>query len=577
MNTIDEFKIILEYLKPYKKQVKKLAVLAVITSLFTAIIPYIYGRLVDAVSMSTFSVNFVLALLGIWLLMDIISAFCNKIIEQKGSVIRVDIANDLVCKISQHIIKLNLEFHSEKSIGSIFSKLERSASHIRMITGEIVFWVFPKFLTIFIGIIILFSIEPLLAIGVFLLFFGYIVITIYKVNFLIEAQKKLSKTHEIASGNLYDAFLNINTIKSCSAENFQNKKIKKDYRENLGFAYKNYFSLWASIMFLQNIFLSCGFFALFCFALILLKNNSITAGTLIMFLGYFNILSAPLNNLAWQWERFKTGITVIKRTRELLDIEPENYNEKGKIIKNIKPKIEFQDISFGYEKNKMILKDISFNVPAYKRIALVGGSGEGKTTLVDLISLYSAPSKGKILIDDIDIKELNLSFLRKIIAYVPQEIILFNDTVKNNIKYGKPNATNQEIIFAAKTANANEFIEGFPNKYDQLVGERGIKLSTGQKQRIAIARALIQDAKILILDEATSALDTKSEKLVQNALEKLIKHRTTFIIAHRLSTIKTADKILVLEKGKIAEQGTHKQLLARKGAYHKFYSIQFQK
>lgn len=576
MNTIDEFKIIWEYLKPHKKQVKKLAVLAMISSLFTAIVPYIYGKLVDATSIEAFSMNFILSLLGIWLLMNIISAFFIKIVDQKGAFMRVDISNGLVYEISKHIIKLNLEFHSEKSIGSIFSKLERSAFHTRTIINNI-FWALPQFLTIFMGIIILFLIEPLLAIGVFLLFSGYIAITIYKTNSLIEAQKKLNKSHELASGNLYDAFLNINTIKSCSAENFQNKKIKKDYCGNLGNAFKCYFKLWSFIMFLQNIFLSCGFFVLFCFALILLKNNLITTGTLIMFLGYFNILYAPLHNLAWQWEEFKTGITVIKRTRELLDIEPENYNEKGKIIKNIKPKIEFKDISFGYKKDKLILKDINLVAPAYKKIALVGGSGQGKTTLVDLISLYSIPNKGKILIDGVDIKELNLSFLRKNIAYVPQEIMLFNDTIKNNIKYGKPNATNEEIISASKTANAHEFIEQFSKKYDQLVGERGIKLSTGQKQRIAIARALIQDAKILILDEATSALDTKSEKLVQNALEKLFKHRTTFIIAHRLSTIKTADKILVLEKGGIAEQGTHKQLLCKKGAYHKFYSLQFEK
>jgi len=187
---------------------------------------------------------------------------------------------------------------------------------------------------------------------------------------------------------------------------------------------------------------------------------------------------------------------------------------------------------------------------------LVGGSGEGKTTLVDLISLYFIPTKGKILIDNIDIKKLNLSFLRKIIAYVPQNIILFNDTIKNNIRYGKPNADEQEIISAAKAANAHQFIKTFSKGYNQLVGERGIKLSAGQKQRLAIARAIIRNPKILILDEATSSLDVRSEKLVQDALEKLIKNRTTFIIAHRLSTIKQADKILVLEKGRIIEQGT---------------------
>jgi ABC-type multidrug transport system fused ATPase/permease subunit len=263
-------------------------------------------------------------------------------------------------------------------------------------------------------------------------------------------------------------------------------------------------------------------------------------------------------SLAWLWQEFRIGITTIKRVRELLKIQPENYNPKGKVLKNVQSKVEFKNISFSYKKDRQILKGINFTAQAGEKIAIVGGSGEGKTTLADLISLYFIPTKGKILIDGENTQELNLSFLRKIIAYVPQEIILFNDTVKNNIRYGKPNASKKEIVAATKAANADQFIETF------------------QKQRIAIARALIRDPKILILDEATSSLDVQSEKLVQEALEKLIKGRTTFIIAHRLSTVRNADKILVLEKGKIIEQGNHQELIEKKGAYYKFYSLQFE-
>ena len=280
-------------------------------------------------------------------------------------------------------------------------------------------------------------------------------------------------------------------------------------------------------------------------------------------------------NVASLWQEFRIGITAIKRVRDLLEIKTEDYNLDGKIIKGPKGEVEFKNVGFGYKKGRVVLDNVNLKAEAGQKIAIVGGSGEGKTTLVDLISLYFLPTTGKIFVDGIDARKLNLSFLRKLIAYVPQEVILFNDTVKNNIKYGKPNATDAEIIAAVKAANAEKFIESFPKKYDQIVGERGIKLSTGQKQRLAIARALIRDPKILILDEATASLDSASEKLVQDALEELIKDRTTFIVAHRLSTIKKADKILVLEKGKIIEQGTHAQLIKKKSAYHKFYSLQF--
>ena len=210
-------------------------------------------------------------------------------------------------------------------------------------------------------------------------------------------------------------------------------------------------------------------------------------------------------------------------------------------------------------------------------MALVGGSGEGKTTTMDLLSLYFKPDKGEILLDNINISDLDLKFLRSIIAYVPQEIILFNDTIKNNILYGKPKATDQEIIAAAKSANMADFINTLPDQYNTLVGERGVKLSTGQKQRLAIARAIIRNPKILVLDEATSSLDSKSEKLMQTALEKLEENKTTFIIAHRLSTVRKADKILVLEKGRIIEEGNHETLMKKKGAYARIYNLQFSK
>ena len=576
MEIIQEFKIIWGYLRKYKKKVYRLAIFAMAASSLTAIIPYIYGKLVDLVSIQTTDITFIFALLGIWLLMDIASNLLSRFVRLNGNFLSVDSANDLMCESSNHILSLPLKFHKENKIGEIFSKIERAAIYLRDIIGNVVFWILPEFLTVFIGIVILFFIEWKLAIGMIFLCLVFILVSLYKTIPIIQRQKKLNEISEMATGNLYDAFLNIQTIKSCASENFQKQRTEKDFYQKLGSVYKDFFRSWTSLAFWQNLFFSLGFVSIFGFALLLLRNGSITPGKLVMFLGYLNLLRHPLMNLAWLWQQFRIGITTIKRVRELLKIQPENYNPKGKVLKDVQGKVEFKNISFSYKKDRQILNGINFIAQAGEKIAIVGGSGEGKTTLADLISLYFIPTKGKILIDGENTQELNLSFLRKIIAYVPQEIILFNDTVKNNIRYGKPNASKKEIIAAVKAANADQFIETFPKKYEQIVGERGIKLSTGQKQRLAIARALIRDPKILILDEATSSLDVQSEKLVQEALEKLVKGRTTFIIAHRLSTVRNADKILVLEKGKIIEQGNHETLIKKKGAYYKFYSLQFE-
>jgi subfamily B ATP-binding cassette protein MsbA len=285
-------------------------------------------------------------------------------------------------------------------------------------------------------------------------------------------------------------------------------------------------------------------------------------------------LSASINTLGGNYKQLQEGIVTINRADKIFEEKTENYNDPEAIeIKDCQGKIKFKEVNFSYESEKF-LENINFEAEAGSMIAIVGKSGEGKSTLVDLISRYIIPTAGEIFLDGINIQKIKLENLRKQIAIVPQEIDLFNDTISDNIAYSKPGATFEEIESAAKLAHCHEFIEKFPQKYAQAVGEKGVKLSTGQKQRVAIARAILRNPKILILDEATSALDSESEKYVQEALQTVMKGRTTFVIAHRLSTIRKADLILVLENGKIVESGDHKELIEKGGVYQKLSELQ---
>ena len=575
MEILDDAKILWEYLRRYKKEVIKTAVLAIVFAIITAFIPYIYGRVVDAVS-SEPSISFLIfSLLGIWTLMSLCSALFRKAVSLRGGFISIDALCDLVCEETGHIINLPLSFHREKKSGEILSRINRASENLRQIIDNIVFLILPQFIIVFIGITILFFVNWRLSFGALVVFLFSIIITLYRGPGVFKAEKELNKKFDRARGVLNDSLLNIQAIKSCAAEYFQREKIRTSYKKEVRSAFRKVFILWDNTILFQGIIFSLGFVIIFGYAIYLLELGQISVGILVMFLGYLNLIQAPLRTVLWQWLSFQRGMTSIKRARELLILKEEKYQKKGKVLEKVKGKVGFRNVSFKYPGKASVLNNISFTAFPGQKIAIVGGSGEGKTTLVDLLSLYFIPTKGKIFIDDINIKRFNLQFLRKIIAYVPQEIILFNDTIENNILYGKPKATVKEIIEVAKAANIHHFIESLPRKYNTLVGERGIKLSTGQKQRLAIARALIREPKILVLDEATSSLDTESETLIQEALEGLIKNKTTFIVAHRLSTVRKADEILVLGKGKIVEKGTHKELMKKKGIYFKFYSLQF--
>lgn len=574
MKIFKDSKIIWQYLRKYKRKVYFVALIAIVGSFISAIIPYIYGRLVDIAVLGSAGFRIIGGILLLWLILGLISDWASRFTSNQGAYIGIDAQNDLLLDATGHLLDLPLSFHKHQKMGEIIRRAYRGADYLEEIISQAVFSIGPNFLTVVGALIIMSLVEWHLALLLLVVLVIYSLTSIWRIKPIIKVQKKMNKLYEQAYGDLYDSILNIQTVKSFTNEQTEKKKTAKNFRDKAGQQYKSFMDLWRNLDAWQQTIFSLGFVFVFGGAIFFLREEIITTGQLVMFIGYVSLTYRPFGELAHHYRMISIGLTAIQRALKLLKIKPEPYQEEKKELKNIQGEVEFSNVSFAYQNKQGVLKDICFKVKSGETVALVGESGVGKTTLIDLISRYYIPGQGKILIDNQDISEVNLESLRKNIAIVPQEVTLFNDTIKNNIRYGRSRATEKEIIEAAKAAHVDEFVQKFDKKYEQLVGERGIKLSTGQKQRVAIARAILRNPKILILDEATSSLDSATEKLVQEALGRLIKDRTTFIIAHRLSTIQKADLILVLEKGRIVEQGDHQELVSKGGVYQKLSQLQ---
>lgn len=573
MQSKNDIKTLWQYLKKYKKKIYFLVFLAVIASAISAVIPYIYGRLVDFAVDKSIKIDLILIMIGAWLVLTLISNWAGRFVDREGIDVGVKSSNDLLLDICDHILHLPISFHKDKKMGEVLQRATRASDFFERIVEETLFSLAPGLLRVIIALSILTYVEWRLSLALFIIIVVYLFAVLLKVKPIIEIQKKVNKAWEKSYGDIYNSTFNIQVVKSSLSEEIERKKNARNFN-GAAQVQRLLMKAWMNMDAWQQTITGFGFVAIFGLGIFLLRSNMVSAGELVMFVGYTSLVYQPIGQLTHNYRMLKRGMAIINRALNLFKIRPEEY-EKGIKLRDIKGEVVFDNISFNYKKKQSVLKNINFRARPGEIVALVGESGVGKTTLTDLISRYIGPNKGRVLIDGHDIEKISLESLRKNIALVPQEISLFNATIKENIAYGKPGASLKEIIDASKAANAHDFIEKFPKKYDQLVGERGIKLSTGQKQRVAIARALIRDPKILILDEATSSLDSVSEKLVQEALGRLIKGRTTFVIAHRLSTISHADKILVFKHGKIAESGTHDNLMKiEDGIYRNFYLMQ---
>lgn len=571
-NLLAGWRIILKYLKPHKRAVFVLSVFSVVSAVADASVPYLAGKIIDNIATGA-----VLYFIGAWALIRIFGDAIDWRSRLLNNKLQGVSESEYLAYGYGKLLELPLSFHKTHKVGEIANRISRASNWLNSLIGDVIINLAPRFLSIIFALMFAFYIKPVLATALIAGVLVYCVILAKTAPRIAEMSLKMHRAHNVAYGDAYDAVLNVQSVKQATAESYEKKKMYRNFFTRAYGIWFNMEKLWSALDISQRMLVILVQLFIFVFSAAFIRGGQMTIGQLVMFNGYAAMFFGPFVVLGNNWRTIQNGIVALERAEKVLNLPAEEYSpENVAILDKINGEIEFQNVGFAYNKKQgSVLKNISFKVSPGESVALVGESGVGKSTLVDLISYYYRPASGQILLDGHNVKNFDLKFLRSQIAVVPQEILLFNDTVKNNIRYGSFGASDKKTQNAARLAHADEFIENFPQKYDQVVGERGIKLSVGQKQRIALARAFLRSPKILILDEPTSALDAKSERFIQESFRELMKGRTTFIIAHRLSTVREVDEILVLDQGLIAERGTHKELVKKPGGiYRKLYELQ---
>ncbi|WP_418262980.1 ABC transporter ATP-binding protein [Flavobacterium faecale] len=553
-------------------------VFLLLTSATALAFPKLMGMLVDCVAAKDLSQanQIALALMGILMLQAIFSFFRISLFVNFTE----NTLSNIRFALYENLIKLPMSFFSQKRVGELNSRISADISQLQDTLTTTIAEFLRQFILIIGGFIILGSISPNLTlmmlcivpvVAVAAVIFGRFIRKYGKMT-----QDKVAESQVIVEETLQG----ITNVKSFANEWYELERYKNKIKEIVSIAIKGgqYRGYFASFIIL--CLFGCVVAVVWYGITLTIKGEVEGVGDLISFILYTTFIGASFGGIAEMYAQIQKAVGATERVFELLDETPEDINTKPNHsqVHKINGTLSFKNVAFSYPSRKEIkvLKDVNFSAGFGQKIAVVGPSGAGKSTIASLLLRFYDIESGEIIIDGKNIYDYDLEQLRGNMSIVPQDVILFGGTIKENIAYGKPNASNEEIIAAAKQANALDFIEGFPEKFETIVGERGIKLSGGQRQRIAIARALLKNPSILILDEATSSLDSESEKLVQEALEVLMQGRTSIIIAHRLSTIRSADQILVLDNGKISEQGTHQELITlENGIYKNLSNLQF--
>ncbi|BBH12741.1 metal ABC transporter permease [Chromobacterium haemolyticum] len=477
--------------------------------------------------------------------------------------------------VFQHLLRLSLRFHLERQTGGMSRDIERGTKGIGFLLNFTVFNILPTLLEIGMVTAILlhryawpFALVTLGTIAV------YIAFTLVVTEWRTVYRRSMNDLDSKANAKAIDALLNYETVKYFNNEGYEAERYDKNLAAWEASAIKNQVSL-SMLNAGQGLIIASGVTLIMVLSAREVVAGRMTVGDVVLVATFITQLYAPLNFLGFVYREIKHSLADIERMFSLLNANEEVADAPGAAVLAARAAgVRFEQVGFAYESKRRILSEVSFDIPAGKTLAVVGASGAGKSTLSRLLFRYYDVGQGRIMVNGRDIRELTQDSLRAHIGIVPQDTVLFNDTVYYNIAYGRPGASREEVIEAAKSAHIHDFVSGLPDGYDTMVGERGLKLSGGEKQRVAIARTILKNPPILIFDEATSALDSRTEKAIQRELVEISANRTTLIIAHRLSTIVDADQILVMEAGRVLEQGAHRELLERGGRYAEMWRLQ---
>lgn len=575
MSTFNKF---INYYKPYKKLFYLDMLCAVIVSLVDLAFPQILKFLTGG--LFTKGAEVILSSIGIVALlmfvMYMIRTFCEYFITSWGHIMGANMESNMRQDLFDQYQRLSFSYYDENNTGDMMSKLvsdlfdiselaHHGPENIFISTFKIVgSFIFLAFINIPLTLILIF-------ITLCMLFFCLFLNRRMQATFT-DNRKKIAGVNSAVQ----DSLAGIRVVKSFANEEIEHDKF--DYSNRLFLSSKTaQYKIMGKYHAGTSFFKGLLYLAIIVFGGIFVAKGNMNVEDLAVYALYIGIFITPVEVLINFTEQFQKGYAGFKRFLEVIELKPEIKDSKDAFdLDNVEGEIKFKNVSFSYEEDKKVLSNINITVEKGKTVALVGPSGGGKTTLCSLIPRFYDVESGEITIDQKNIKDVTLKSLRNSIGVVQQDVYMFAGSIKENIAYGKPNATDEEIIEAAKNANIHDFIMSLQDGYDTYVGERGTRLSGGQKQRISIARVFLKNPKILILDEATSALDNESERHIQRSLEKLSENRTTLVIAHRLSTIKNADEIIVIVNGMTTERGNHQELINKNGLYAKYYSMQFE-
>ncbi|TAM46612.1 MAG: ABC transporter ATP-binding protein/permease [Gammaproteobacteria bacterium] len=480
-------------------------------------------------------------------------------------------------QVFEHLHALSLRFHLERQTGGVSRDIERGAAGIRFLLNFMLFNILPTLLEIgFVAGILFLKYDPWFGIVTLATLVVYVIFTLWVTEWRMIFRRTMNEMDSKANTRAIDSLLNYETVKYFGNEGYEARRYDETLQAWEKAAIRNQTSL--SILNVgQGAIIAVGVTILMLLAGYGVTSGKMTIGDLVLVNAFLIQLYMPLHFLGFVYREIRHSLADMERMFGLLGRHTEVQDKSDAPDLAVHTgQIRFEHVSFAYDPNHQILRDVDFEIPAGHKVAVVGGSGAGKSTLARLLFRFYDVTGGRVLIDGQDIREVSQISLRRAIGNVPQDTVLFNDTIYYNILYGRPDARREEVIAAAKAAHIHEFVESLPDKYDTVVGERGLKLSGGEKQRVAIARTLLKNPPILVFDEATSALDSKTEKAIQAELTDIATNHTTLVIAHRLSTVMDADQIIVLDHGKIVERGTHRELLTRDGHYAHLWKLQLQ-